>query len=113
MALPSPWLICAHLPDFFYALNLGIFSYPAGEHLMTRAGLPETAFLPALKHCAIAFFEISCFFLVFISWEGTFAHARGCDLCFSGCLQVCSLSEGFFLMCQCLSLGHSTVAMPK
>lgn len=82
MALPSPWLICAHLPDFFYALNLGIFSYPAGEHLMTRAGLPETAFLPALKHCAIAFFEISCFFWFLFPGRGHL-HMLGDAICVS------------------------------
>lgn len=67
MAAPSPWLVCAHLPDFFDALKLGLFSHPAGEHLPARAGLLETSSLPALKHCVSAFFKISCFFLVFIS----------------------------------------------
>lgn len=72
MASPSPWLIRAHLPDSFDALKPGVFSHPVGEHLTAGAALPETASPPALKHCAIAFFEIAF-------WEGVYSP-RG-DVC--------------------------------
>lgn len=74
---------------------------------MSRARLPKISSPPALKRCATAFFGISCFSGVFISLGGDICIARGCNLCFSCCLQLCSHSEDVFLMCQCLLLDPS------